>query len=138
MPSAKSAKCGQSLLEIMNSTNNPYEAPKERGPTPDGRVAKRYLPMFACFSVPFIWICCAVAQRRLLKAGILNTLDAWPFGDEPATIFQLAMNVWWWDAILFLLMVSAPVFVCIGAYLGLRGKRSNVSTIQSVSSRIRQ
>ena len=55
------------------------------------------------------WYALAKLEDRLLNAGILNHKDMPPFaGNETGTISERLLNVWHWDAMLFLMMAALP------------------------------
>ncbi|XZE20983.1 hypothetical protein SH449x_000875 [Pirellulaceae bacterium SH449] len=54
-----------------------------------------------------LWIVMSGLQSKLLSAGIINTKDLGPlFGSESGTLIEHLLNVWHWDAAIFLLLIA--------------------------------
>ena len=57
-------------------------------------------------------------QSQLLEAGILNSKDiTWIVGNETGTIAEYLLNVWHWDAAIFLLLLATIPNTVIAVWL---------------------
>ena len=65
-----------------------------------------------------LWLVMGVVQSQLLEAGMLNTNDMAPLvGHETGTITEYLLNVWHWDAAIFLLLVATIPNTVIAVWL---------------------
>lgn len=68
--------------------------------------------------VPLLAITITLLTDRLLKAGVLNTMDMAPVvGNQTGTVSEYLLNIWHWDAAGFLLLAAALPSVVAGITL---------------------
>ena len=65
-------------------------------------------------------------EQRLLAQGVLNTKDLAPFvGNEPGTVFEHALNVWHWDAVVFAgILLAVPASMVGIWWIATSGRHS--------------
>jgi hypothetical protein len=57
-------------------------------------------------------------QSKLLGAGIINTKDLSPLvGNETGTLSEYLLNVWHWDAVIFVLYLATIPSVVVAVWL---------------------
>lgn len=78
---------------------------------------RKVMAILLCFVGP-VWFVLSMLQHQLLEARVLNTKDLPPFvSDERGTFSEYLLNVWHWDGLLLLLMVTTIPCFCFGLWL---------------------
>jgi hypothetical protein len=83
---------------------------------------RKLLGIVLCSVAP-VWFVLLELQERLLDAGILNKKDMPPIvGKETGTVAEYFLNVWHWDAMLFLLALAAIPCLIVGVTILWNGR----------------
>lgn len=65
-----------------------------------------------------LWLVMSGVRSQLLNSGLINTKDMAPFvGNETGTIAEYTLNVWHWDAVIFVLVLASIPNTAIGVWL---------------------
>ena len=90
-------------------TTNPYQTTSHDSPslqTNGRRWFARYGAILLLLTGP-LWLVMHGLQSNLLNASIINTKDLAPLvGNENGTFTEYLLNVWHWDAAIFLLFIA--------------------------------
>jgi hypothetical protein len=79
-------------------------------------LTRRIVGVAYCLVLP-LWVFFFTAEQFLFGSGMLNTKDLPPIGRASGTFTEYLLNVWYWDGVLFAVLLGSLPCLIIGCLL---------------------